>query len=297
MPLHRARRPAIDSARRVRLTAAVAAARTALEASRPADDADDADSTAPLTALRLRLSQARPRRAEEVVPYEPGMLSGAVRGLLVTPWFAAATGLVVAAGLWIYSPHAVLRFPPSAAGGVPCEPHNCGVGPANGGGALTTVTRQPIAHAKTGKSGTRSDVDAGSVVSGLTFSYKVLWQSDGKFGVEVSVTGRRVPRAWKLAFAMPGDQIIDVMGANWQPAGSDAGTASGPSDSWSGQWQGQGPGQGQDPGPGQYNHQRGVEADQSRHHRRHAISFMVVGQGTPVVPTGCSLNGASCSFS
>jgi hypothetical protein len=213
-------------------------------------------------------------------------MAAAVRGLLVTPWFAAATGFVVAAGMWIYSPHAELKFPPSAVGVVPCEAHGCGVDAGQDGGALATTTRQHIGKSgkSTGKAAAQTDGGGGTAVSRLAFGYAVLWQRDGKFGVLITVTGKHIPGAWKLTFAMPGDQISDVMGAAWHPAGADGGTASELSGPAPGQWQGQlGSGDHSDPGV------------VSRHRR--GFSFLVLGQGTPVVPTGCSFNGTSCAFS
>lgn len=204
-------------------------------------------------------------------------MAGAVRGLLATPWFAAAMGLVVAAGLWIYAPHAELRFPPSASGAQPCLVDGCSITPSTIGGSLATTSGQAVVHsAKSGRLG----VD-GRAVAGLTFSYVVLWHSHGKFGVVISVTGRQRPREWKLTFAMPGDQISAVTGADWQPSGAGAGTASAPS----------GP-QGNWPGA---NH--GYPGGQDAQDQRDGISFLVVGRGRHVVPTSCTFNGASCTFS
>jgi hypothetical protein len=200
-----------------------------------------------------------------------------VRGLLATPWFAAATGLVVAASLWIYAPHAELRFPPAASGAQPCLVDGCSITPSTGGGALATTKGQAIVHSA--KSGRMVD---GRAVAGLTFSYDVLWRSHGKFGVMISVTGRHRPSEWKLTFAMPGDQITAVTGADWQPSGAGSGTASAPSGSPDGAWPGT-------------NHRDG--GDQFAQDQRDGISFLVVGQGRHVVPRSCTFNGARCTFS
>ena len=135
----------------------------------------------------------------------------------------------------------------------------------------------PILIARPQLAGKSGQPDNGGAAAGLTFSYQVLWNSQGRFGVLIRVTGKHRPRAWKLTFAMPGDEISDVMGADWHPSGTDGGTASGPSDASQWQWPSDG-------------------AVTTRHHRR-AIGFLVLGQGTPVMPTGCSFNGASCTFS
>jgi len=85
----------------------------------PAGERVDAGETLPFTALRGRALRAGLLGTGRLAT-KPGPMAGAVRGVIVAPWFAAATGLVVAAGLWIYSPHAELKFPPSAGGVVRC---------------------------------------------------------------------------------------------------------------------------------------------------------------------------------
>ncbi len=229
MPRHRAQRPAVHSDRRVPVTAAIVTAGPALEDARPWE-ADDADATVPIPAPRLRVPRTRLARSERLAATEPGLMAGAVRGLAVTPWFAAATGFVVAAGLWIYSPHAELKFPPSAVGVVPCEAQGCGITAGQDGGALATTKGRPITPAgkSAGKAAAQTDGEGGAAASRFTFSYVVLWQAGGRFGVRISVTGKHVPRTWKLTFAMPGDDINDVLGADWRPSGAGGGTASGP---------------------------------------------------------------------
>jgi len=204
----------------------------------------------------------------------PALVGGAVRGLLVVPWFAAAAGFVVAVGLWISAPHAELRLP-SAVGEVPCQVTGCGTQAGQGAGNLTTTKGQPIAHPKKA-AGAKSGAGRRTAASGLTFAYVVLWHQQGKFAVLITVRGKKALRSWKLAFTMPGDQITYVAGAAWQPSGEDGGTASVQADQ-PGQ-RGQGDGDGPD-GSG------------------HMISFTVFGQGTPAAPTGCTFDKATCTFS
>ncbi len=249
-------------------------------------EAADAEATMPLPASRFRVHRTWLPAGGRSAPAEPGLMAGAVRGLVATPWFAAATGFVVAAGLWIYSPHAELKFPSSAVGTVPCTAQGCEITAGPAGGALATTKGRPITRSGTaaGKAAVQSDGKAGTAASGLKFSYVVLWQAGGRFGVRISVTGRHVPRAWKLTFAMPGDQISDVFGATWQPSNTGGGTASGPAEV-AGQWQPIGQAS------------SGDQSGSAARARRHTITFVVVGQGTPVVPASCSFNGRSCSFS
>jgi hypothetical protein len=259
----------VISARRVRVNAAVAAARTAIARPRSGDGRDD-DATLPLPALGV---------------YPPrSLLAGAARGLVVTPWFAAATGFVVAAALWIYMPHAELKFPQSSVGVVPCQPRGCDAAAGQGSGALATTTRQPIGRSGkiAGQGAAQPDPGRRTAASGLTFSYAVIWQGQGRFDVQITITGKHASRDWKLAFAMPGDHIGAVLGAAWQPSGTDSGTASTPSSSSPPVWDSGGHGDSGGPDA------RG---------RSDVISFLIFGDGTPVMPTGCQFNGASCTFS
>jgi hypothetical protein len=261
----------------------VAAARTALERSR-ADDAEVSD-TAPLwlpaeepAAAEARRSRqhgavrrppARPRAGQ------PRLTLNAVRGLLVTPWFAAGTGIVIAVGLWMYSPHAVLKFPSSRLGEEPCPQQGCGS--ATGPALAVSTPGVPIGHPgqSAGKNAQHADVGRGSAASGLTFNFTVLWQQSGAFSAMLSVTSKRpISATWRLAFTMPGDQITSVTGAAWQPSGIDGGTARAIAGSPGPGWPGDGSGQ-----------------------RQYVVSFTVIGSGTPVTPTRCVYDGASCTFS
>jgi hypothetical protein len=279
VPLHRAQRQADNPARRGALSAVAATAGTLLENSGP-DDGEGADGTQPLPPVRVPgpRHSTTVHRARHPATSGPSLLSGAARGLLVTPWFAAATGFVLAAALWIYSPHTELKLgPPSnAIGVVPCQQAGCGVTTEQGARSLTATSRQPLVHPS--KSASHSAVPRRSAAAGLTFTYAVVWQQPDDFAVMITVTGKRSIRDWRLAFAMPGDQISKVVGASFTAAGRDAGTASDMGD--------QATGDGGHDGPGSPD----ASGDM------YAISFMVVGQGTPVLPTDCSYDGASCTF-
>jgi hypothetical protein len=209
-------------------------------------------------------------------------MAHAARGLPATPWFAAATGFVVAAGLLIYSPLPELRFPPSAVGTVPCAVRGCGITAGGGAGALAATKGQKIVPPKsTRMSVVQHNLDPGTAAAHLTFGYRVLWQSQGKFGVLITVPGERVPPAWMLTFALPGDQIIEVTGAAWRSSGRYGGTASWPTAE----------------SPSQPAGAEAVSGDHGDASVRPGTSFMVVGVGAPVSPTGCSFNRVSCTFS
>jgi hypothetical protein len=286
VPRHRARRPAENPGRRVRVTAAVAAARTALHDTRLEDtrleDADAAD-TAPLPRL-ARISRSRAGQDKTRPPRGPdsglsGVLRGAARGLVATPWFAAAAGFVLAAGLWMYSPHAQLKFPTALPGKVLCAQSGC-TGPSAGGQGSLTVTTPgvPIVHHR--KASARSRQNAGaaqarSAAAGLTFTFTLLGQRDGTFDAMIAVTGKPAAAHWQLAFELPTDTIKYVMGASWLPSSDHSGGIASPLTASSVPW-GNGGQHGRDGQDG--------------------VMFMIVGTGSPVTPSGCFYNGASCSF-
>jgi hypothetical protein len=229
-----------------------------------------------------------------------------VRGLAVAPWFAAGAGLVLAAGLWMYSPHAELKFPADAIGMVPCQPKGCATSSGGSGSLAVTKPGVPISKPKHHASRPTASTDVDKTgVSGLTFGYVVVWQRRGMFDVMVTVTGRNAPASWRLAFAMPGDRIRAVLGASWQPSGTDGGTASamkagqgtGEPGSPSGPtWPGSGGGNGGG-GNGGGGGRGDARSGQYDTGSKGSVSFAIIGTGTPVTPTGCVYNGASCSFS
>ena len=214
-----------------------------------------------------------------------GTQQGVVRGLLVTPWFAAATGFVIAVSLWIYSPHPQLA---QEAGPYlsPCTSDDCTphVSPS-GGGSLDGKSKQRVQQhqnsAKPAKTGTPRPAHAAT--SGLSFGYVVRPDGDGNFWLMLTVTGKQPIKDWHLAFELAGAHIQSVFGADWHPADSHGGTASpftgdpGKQDGW--------PSGGGDYGDGQ-----GGANDQP------GVFFAVFASGKPVGPTRCSFNGATCTF-
>jgi hypothetical protein len=198
-------------------------------------------------------------------------MRGAARSLLVTPWFAAGTGFVIAAGLWIYSPHAVLRFPDSAPATVPCLGRACSPVGGPGGGQLAVSTPgKKLKDQQRSRQRGQPDAPGGHpAAQSVTVDFTILWQQDGKFGALITVSGRRVPDDWTLSFELAGTQISSVIGASWQASPSgDGGTAS-------------------------------AESGQHSDHRQdeNAVNFMIAGSGSAGTPGSCVFDGASCSFS
>jgi hypothetical protein len=219
-----------------------------------------------------------------------GKQPGVARGLLVTPWFAAATAFVIAASALIYSPHPQFAFPDIAIGKVPCTSSDC-ASHADQQGAGSLAINSGSQMTPKHKSGTHARAaahhPASTAVSGLTFGYYLLRPpSDSKFEVVVRVTGKRVFKNWKLAFVLRGDDIQFVFGAHWKVSGDRV--IATPLTGGAGQHGGGSGDQGR--GLADYRYGHGGPLDQA------GIFFTVFASGTPAAPTHCSFDGASCTF-
>jgi hypothetical protein len=182
----------------------------------------------------------------------------------------------------MYSPHAQLQFPKAAPEAVPCAQVTC-TSPSTGGhGSLTDLSPGvPIRHPRSasGQHKQRPDArPARTAASGFTFTFTVFRQQHGTFTATIAVTGKRPGAHWQLAFQMPTDKITRVMGADWlastDGSGGIASAQTGTSAPW---WNGP-------DGHGGYQD------------RQQGLVFMIAGTGSPVVPSGCLYDGASCTF-
>jgi hypothetical protein len=211
---------------------------------------------------------------------------------MVSPWFAAGAGFVIAAGAFIYAPHASLSFGNEvlSPNHTPCAVAACAIpnqAPTMAGGANGLITPSPTPssashaprHAASGQSG-----------STLDFSYAVAQHGSGMFEMTFSMSSSEPIGNWKLTFDIPGATDLSVSGASWQPSGTDGGTASGPA-------------VGSTPAASQSSAAVAVD---STHAGTEAgggsqsalVSFVVYGKGEPTVaPHHCSFNGNSCVFS
>ena len=284
-----------NSARGVPVRAAVVATGTAVDARWP-DDVATAE-TAPLRPVvpvqtmlpeepvhsAMPVHSAVP--AQAAVPVQvgppdpakdrppanrPGMLRGSARNVLVTPWFAAGAGIVIAAAMWIYSPHAELKLPSGAVGEVPCQIQGCGPAAKYGAGSPSTTQGQRIVHrARSGRAATgKGEANRRDAVSGLKFEFTLLWQRHDSFGAMISVLGEHPLGSWRLTFTMPGAKIRYVVGAEWRPLASrDGGTAS------------------------------ATRWHFDNHDGQHGASFVVFGSGTASTPATCEFDAAVCTFS
>jgi hypothetical protein len=215
-------------------------------------------------------------------PYRGTLLTGAVRGLLVSPWFAAGAGFVVAAGAFMYAPHAQLSFgnpligrtpctvakchPPTAQGGAPPVPAGVGIGPVTPSAAASVPA-----------------------TAGLTFRYVVNWHTHDTFSMVLTVTGKKAIGNWQLSFVIPGASNISVLGADWKKSGTDGVSASGSTfgdgDAPSGPLSTPAPGR---PSPDPGSDSVSAQPD--------AVYLVVNGDGAPTGPAGCSFDGVPCHF-
>jgi hypothetical protein len=214
-------------------------------------------------------------------------------GLLVTPWFAAAAGFVIAAALALNSPHTVLTYRPNTQLCRICKqatPQRGSLATAAPGVRLKPATP---AH---GHGGPKT-LGHGSAV-GLGISFRVVWRKDGSFGAIITVPAAQARRGWSLRFDIPGTRITQVWGAQWQPAaGGRGGLASMSAHT-------EPPGSSPPPGgPGRRKHrwpghepQSGSAGSQTQPGAQDA-RFLVVASGSPVTPVGCVLNRVVCHFS
>jgi hypothetical protein len=232
-----------QAARRVRVSAAISAAQAAMTATDP---------TMELAVDRL----AAPRANRTLV-------RGAARSLLVTPWFAASMGVVLAAGLWIRAPHTVLRFPNSAPQTQFCA--NCSTEHPQ---LATSTPGQKIkdsAHsgrrAGAGKAGKRRSVE------GIAFTYAILQHGD-RFSEVITLSGRKLPAHWVLWFEILGTRISNVEGVHWQLWSSENGATFTPAR------------------PEQYGPLG----------RSDGAEFVVIGRGVATRPVSCKFDGLNCSF-
>ena len=251
---HRTQRQADEPDRRVPVDTAVAAAEKALESvSRPGGSPPDNTPT------------GRPGGRGHIVP-----------GLLVTPWFAAGAGVVIAAGLFLSAPHAVLSFAPAPDYVTAC-PQQCAPAPAGPtAGSLTNA--KPGVQIATPKPALRRAPPApprpSSVTASAKITFRLQWQQGGAFGALITVQADHDIAGWTMAFAIPGARISHVFGASWQPSASgNGGTAADPAGP-AGQ-SGQGP-------------QWQPSADSAR--------FLIIANGPPARPADCLFDGVSCHF-
>lgn len=200
------------------------------------------------------------------------------RGVLVTPWFAAATGFVIAVSMWVLWPHADLHILAGPAiNKEPYGPNGTSGVAGSKGGEINTKSSPPRSTASQARGDHGATGSRGAKGVGASVRYYVAQSGHDSFDIVITVPGRHARTHWELAFLLRGDESIRVFGANWQPTGQDGGLAS--------EWPGA-------------QHWRGDQnfGEPGGDRNSHDVSFQVYGSGSNIRPTGCVLNGKACHF-
>jgi hypothetical protein len=227
-----------------------------------------------------------------------------MRGLLVTPWFAAGAGFVIAAGLALNSPHTVLTYGPNTQ---LCLKH-CTKQPKpsagselNKPGAVQVKpqrTARPRQSSSTTKSPHATVTSAPPPGTGAQVGFTVRWTRYGQFGAMITLPAGPAGHDWSLRFEIPGVQINGVLGgASVQlSAGGTEALVTGPATQ-------------RPPGPGgsagghhHFGHHWPGGHGQASPATTAGRSFLspdqlwVYGSGKPGSPVACELNGTACHF-
>ena len=188
------------------------------------------------------------------------------RSLMVTPWFAASAGIVIAAALAVDSPTGLMYVPNGPA--VHCPASSCTGSASSPPGVTTEVPGVRLRPGTAPRAGRASAPVRHHAVCQL--DYQVVRSWPGGFVAVITLPAGLKPGAWSLRFGFPSARVDRVWGARWQPSRhGHAGTATG---SWRPH--------GDDP------RDRGLDG------RR----LMIFASGVPTLPSGGRLDGVSCEF-
>jgi hypothetical protein len=275
-PRHRAQRPAQERPRRAKLRAATA--RPSGHRKPGTGGSNGWQAAAVGASDRLFGFGARFR------PYRKSLLTGAVRGLIVSPWFAAGAGFVVAAGAFLYAPHAQLSFGNPLVHRSPCAAARCEHDFSTEQGARGTLgTGVEQVPANPASSAT-------AATTGMTFGYAVTSHNRAGFQMLLTVTGKKAIGNWTLSFLMPGATDVTVLEATpVDPATGTPTPASTPSGSGSTRTTMPSP----EPSPG-------FSASPTAAHgvdSADTLYLVVKGDGAPAAPADCTFDGVPSSFS
>jgi hypothetical protein len=197
------------------------------------------------------------------------MLKRAGHRLLVSPWFAAGAGVVIATGVMIYTPHTNFAIDIQKCQLVSCTKLTPqGAAPLQAGPG-SPVTPSPSTH---------------SLPKGMTFSYQVLGQST-RYGFSMLITIHSPDSfgQWQLSFSIPGATGIYVYWPRWKSTGSGGITVS---SYYAGT---------ESVGFAMISaHENGSAGGSSQN--GYTVQFQLRGTGTPSRPNPCNYNGASCTF-
>jgi hypothetical protein len=288
IPKHRARRPDENSGRHSQLNAATQAKRIAPESSPDRYDSGTGPAapeppTRPFPQFGSRLRPvpgagsdagdgsdgsdsglAGAGRHGRVARTPDGVVAGTrrparsrrMRGLLVTPWFAAGAGFVIAAALSLNAPRTFLTY----------RPNNT----PSTSKCATCVAPESVPTAKPGVQirSVNPAVIGGAGAAGPAVAIHLGPVRNGVFTVTFTLPAGLPRNGWRLQFALPGRSITQVFGAHVRPDAGDDGGVAVPL------------------ARGGYESPTGPAA----------VSFMVSASGSPVTPVHCVLNGKPCHF-
>jgi hypothetical protein len=245
IPKHRVRRPDGNSGRHSRLNAATPVNRIEPESgplpSRPGSwPAQPEPGPADATGTR-RPAPARWRR-----------------GLLVTPWFAAGAGFVIAAALSLNAPRTFLTYRPNDA---PNATRCAGCGSPE-----SVPTSKPGVQIR---SADPAVINGAGATAGPAVPIALGPARNGVFTITFTLPASQATRNWKLRFTLPGRSITQILGARLQAdAADDGGVAS----------------------------RLGLGGGYVSPTNPTAQSFQVSVSGSPLAPVRCVLNGQACHF-
>lgn len=199
------------------------------------------------------------------------MLKRAGRRLLVSPWFAAGAGVVIATAAIVVVPHDM-----SFQGAIRihhCKQLGC-----------TVVSPEGVAPAKPAGTGLQLTPSPSSTspLTGMTFSYQVVDQNQFGFIMQMTIRSRHSLGDWKLSFVIRGASDVFVLGARWQQSGTNGGIAS----NYIGVTESVG-----------YSSISGKNSDGvGSSQNGYTVQFQVHGTGAPSTPVECSYDGYACTF-
>ncbi|HEY6480969.1 MAG TPA: hypothetical protein VIZ00_13125 [Streptosporangiaceae bacterium] len=180
-----------------------------------------------------------------------------MRGLLVTPWFAAGAGFVIAAALSLNAPRTFLTYRPNDR--------------PNTAKCATCVAPESVPTSKPGvqiRSVNPAVIGGLGAAAGPVVPIHLGPEQNGVSSVTITLPAGQARTGWRLRFELPGRSVMAVLGAQWWPDATDDG------------------GMAVRPAAGGY-----VSPTDPA-----GVSFKVSVSGAPVAPVGCVLNGKPCRF-
>lgn len=128
-----------------------------------------------------------------------------IRGAMLTPWFAAGVGIVIATSLTLTTPHPALTFPPLQTGR--CVVASCT--------PLSPRQAPPIKREISMPGRSYANVR----VAGVKVEYKLMSALNHSFIAVIVIESRRPLGDWELSFVLPGAFVDQVMWATWRHDG------------------------------------------------------------------------------